>query len=329
MLIAGALAFGLAAALVWLLSRPGLASLVLDVPNERSLHDRPIPRTGGIGLFVAAALTWVSATSMGAAGAVLQPLAGIAGALAAVFLIDDVRGLTVGLRLGAQVLAATAFLVVAGLSLPLLLLPLFVVGITWSSNLYNFMDGANGLAGGMAIAGFGAYALAAQMAGQADLAIASLTIAGAAAGFLVWNFDPARIFLGDAGSIPLGFLASTLGITGWSQGAWPFWFPLVVFSPFVVDACVTLVKRALAGERLSQAHKSHYYQRLVRMGWSHRRLALSEYALMTAAAASALFAREARPIISGSVVVLWIGVFLVLAIAIDRHWQARRCNAAA
>jgi UDP-GlcNAc:undecaprenyl-phosphate/decaprenyl-phosphate GlcNAc-1-phosphate transferase len=320
MLLAFVLALGLAATFVGLLQSPRLAGLVLDVPNERSLHDRPIPRTGGIGLFLAATVSWLVLTWTGAAGASLQPLAALTCALACLFLIDDVRGLAVGVRLGAQLLAASIFVIAASAAYPLLLLPFLIVGIVWSANLYNFMDGSNGLAGGMAVTGFGTYAVAAHLAGNPDIAVASIVVTGAAAGFLVWNFDPARIFLGDAGSIPLGFLAATLGITGWHSGAWPFWLPLLVFSPFVADACVTLVKRALRGERLSQAHKTHYYQRLVQMGWSHRRLALVEYALMVTAGASALLVRDAHPVTVTGLLLTWVAVYTAIALIVDRRW---------
>jgi UDP-N-acetylmuramyl pentapeptide phosphotransferase/UDP-N-acetylglucosamine-1-phosphate transferase len=93
----------------------------------------------------------------------------------------------------------------------------------------------------------------------------------AAAVFLKANFHPARIFLGDVGSVPLGFLAGALGALGVYRDLVPVWFPFVVFAPFFVDATVTLLRRMLRGERFWQAHREHYYQRLVQMGWGHRR----------------------------------------------------------
>jgi UDP-N-acetylmuramyl pentapeptide phosphotransferase/UDP-N-acetylglucosamine-1-phosphate transferase len=95
-------------------------------------------------------------------------------------------------------------------------------------------------------------------------------VAAAAAGFLCFNFHPARIFMGDVGSVPLGFTAGALGLVGWRSGAWPLWFPLLVFAPFILDATVTLLRRALRGEKVWQAHRSHYYQRMVQMGLGHR-----------------------------------------------------------
>jgi UDP-GlcNAc:undecaprenyl-phosphate GlcNAc-1-phosphate transferase len=301
-------AFLAAGILVRLLSGPALARLALDVPNERSLHGVPTPRTGGLGLFLGAAIAWIVI-----GGGALAYLALLTAAVSAIFLIDDVRSLSVGVRFASQFAAAIGFVLVSGLQ-PLLLVPVLVVGIVWSMNLYNFMDGANG---------FGAYALAAMAAGAGDLAVVSAIVAGAALGFLAWNFDPARIFLGDAGSIPLGFLAAAVGLLGWQQSVWPFWFPLLVFSPFVLDATLTLVRRALRGEKVWQAHKMHYYQRLVGLGWSHRRMALAEYALMIAVAGSALLFRDAGWLTTAALIMLWAAVYTVIAVTIDRRWEEK------
>ena len=310
------MAFLAAGILVRLLSSAGLARLAMDVPNERSLHGVPTPRTGGIGLFLGAAIAWIVT-----GGGAFAYLAALTAAISAIFLIDDVRSLSVGVRFASQFVAAIVFAVASGLQ-PVWLVALLVIGIVWSMNLYNFMDGANGLAGGMAVFGFGAYALAALAGGASDLAVVSAIVAGAALGFLAWNFDPARIFLGDAGSIPLGFLAAAIGVLGWQSGVWPFWFPLLVFSPFVLDATVTLVRRALRGEKVWQAHKVHYYQRLVGLGWSHRRMALSEYALMIATAGSALLMRDAGWL-AAAVIAGWAVVYAIIARSIDRQWAEK------
>lgn len=311
------MAFLAAGILVRVLASPAFARLALDVPNDRSLHGVPTPRTGGLGLFLGAAIAWL-VTGAGA----LAYLAALTAAISAIFLIDDVRSLSVGVRFAVQFIAAIGFVIASGVQ-PIWLLPLLVLGVVWSMNLYNFMDGANGLAGGMAVIGFGAYALAALAGGAGDLAIVSAIMAGAALGFLAWNFDSARIFLGDAGSIPLGFLAAAIGLLGWQQGTWPFWFPLLVFSPFVLDATVTLVRRALQGEKVWQAHRTHYYQRLVGLGWSHRRMALGEYALMIAAAGSALMLRDANWLAGALLIAVWAAVYAVIAVGIDRRWSEK------
>jgi UDP-N-acetylmuramyl pentapeptide phosphotransferase/UDP-N-acetylglucosamine-1-phosphate transferase len=205
------------------------------------------------------------------------------------------------------------------------LLPLLLFTV-WMTNLYNFMDGSDGLAGGMALFGFGCYGMAAWLTGNEGFALLNFSIAGAALGFLAFNFHPAKVFMGDAGSIPLGFLAATLGIHGWQAGFWPLWFPLMVFSPFIVDATFTLFQRMMRGEKLSQAHRSHYYQRLVQMGWGHRNTALVEYALMALMGASALSAL-ALPA-SGQYAMLLLAAALYLAIAakIDRLWHKHQAG---
>ena len=130
----------------------------------------------------------------------------------------------------------------------------------------------------------GGYAIAATMAPVANhtLVLVCATLAGASLGFLFFNFPPSRIFMGDAGSIPLGFLSAAVGLHGFLTGQWSWWFGFLVFSPFWVDATVTLLKRLLRGERIWHAHREHYYQRLILSGWSHRRTIASYYFLMLA-----------------------------------------------
>jgi UDP-N-acetylmuramyl pentapeptide phosphotransferase/UDP-N-acetylglucosamine-1-phosphate transferase len=125
--------------------------------------------------------------------------------------------------------------------------------------------------------------------------------------------------MGDAGSIPLGFLAGALGVQGALAGAWPAWFPLLVFSPFIVDATVTLARRIVRREPFWRAHRSHYYQRLVLAGWSHRRMALAGYALMCAGAAAALAGTDAGFLLQCGIIGVWAAVWVSLLLAIERH----------
>jgi len=173
----------------------------------------------------------------------------------------------------------------------------------------------------MAMFGFGAYAAAAHMAGEPALAALSAAIALASFVFLLANFPPARIFMGDVGSVPLGFLAGALGVFGWRSGAWPLWFPMLVFAPFCCDATLTLVKRLLRRERVWQAHKDHYYQRLVRMGFGHRGTLWIEYASMAACAATALAVRDARAELQLAALAGMVLLLLSLAIWIDARWR--------
>lgn len=301
--------------LVWLLGRAG--RLPLDYPNERSLHDRPIPRIGGLGVVPGLIVGWVWVADRGAEVGLAVALAACLFLLSA---IDDRRGLPVGIRFGGHLLASLALAVGVAGGLGWVAALVIGLAIAWMTNLYNFMDGANGLAGGMTAFGFGAYGLAAATAGADALTALSLAAAGAAIGFLRFNFDPVRLFLGDAGSIPLGFLAGALGLIGVVDGVWPWWYPLLVFSPFIVDASATLLRRALRGERVWQAHRDHYYQRLIRMGWGHRRLALTEYALMGGAAASAFLLRDAAQAAQWTGIGAWLLAYVGLMSAIDRRW---------
>ena len=300
-------------AIAWL-RRSRWARLLADHPNERSLHATPTPRLGGIAVVLGA---------LPVAAMVAAPLAaawGLAACLALVSLADDFHSLPIAVRLPAHFTAAA--LVLAVLAPASLSFPLFaacVLAIAWMTNLYNFMDGADGLAGGMAVIGFGAYAIAAHAAGHEALALGSAAIASAALGFLVLNFPPARIFMGDAGSIPLGFLAGALGFHGIVAGAWPAWFPLLVFSPFVADASLTIARRLARRERVWIAHRQHAYQRLVLSGWSARRLALVAYAVMLAAAASALAVRAASEPAQYAILALWCGLYAIACFAIQRR----------
>jgi UDP-N-acetylmuramyl pentapeptide phosphotransferase/UDP-N-acetylglucosamine-1-phosphate transferase len=295
-----------------LMLRFGYAGPV-DRPNHRSLHQVAVPRSGGLGI--------VAGTLVGFFAAPPPLVLWVAlGGLVGISLLDDFRSLQARIRLLVQLTAAvlvTSTLIPSGWGVAGQVAS--VLFIVWMTNLYNFMDGANGLAGGMATLGFAAYALVALLAGQYDLAIWSGCIAAAAVGFLFFNFDPARIFMGDVGSVPLGFLAAAIGLQGWWSGAWPAWFPLLVFSVFIVDATVTLLRRGLRGEKVWVAHREHYYQRLIQSGWSHRRLALTAYLLMFATAGSACLLIAAPLVVQVFVLAVSGGAYILLMRSIDRR----------
>lgn len=296
-----------------LLSRFG--TLALDSPNARSLHERPVPRTGGIGVLVGAAVS----LAFGAAGLWL-PMA-LALVLAVVSFFDDIRGLPTAVRLAVHI-GAAAFLVWHVLT-PMLAIEMLVLilAVAWITNLYNFMDGSDGLAGGMATIGFGAYGLAAWWGGDGALAALCVSLSAAAFAFLLHNHHPARIFLGDVGSIPLGFLAAALGIVGWRNDLWPLWFPVLVFGPFIADATITLVRRVLRRERVWQAHRDHYYQRMVRMGLGHRGTAWTGYAVMLLCAGAALLGRAQAPAMQATVFLATSALLGAMAIWVDVRWM--------
>jgi UDP-N-acetylmuramyl pentapeptide phosphotransferase/UDP-N-acetylglucosamine-1-phosphate transferase len=286
----------------------------LDRPNERSLHERPIPRTGGVAVLLGAAV----ALGFGAWQIWLPML--IALCLAVVSFVDDLRGMPTAVRLLFHLLGAAVVAWIILTPMHALELALIVIGIAWLTNLYNFMDGSDGLAGGMSVIGFGAFAVAAHLAGHVALATLCIALAAASAAFLIHNFHPARIFLGDVGSIPLGFLAGALGILGWRDDVWPLWFPVLVFGPFIGDATVTLVKRLIRGERVWRAHREHYYQRMVRMGFGHRTTAWVAYAVMIACAAAALLGRAQAPALQAAAFFTGSAVLAVLAVWVEINW---------
>lgn len=275
LLVGGLVAAGLSGLLAW---RGGL----LDQPNARSLHQQPVPRGGGLavlaGLYVGIYLLG-QALDLSA----LWWLGGLTG-IAAVSLLDDAYGLSPWTRLLAQLAAAVALLIAIGApSWGLFYLLLALLGSIWAMNLYNFMDGSDGLAGGMGGIGFGALALLSWEAGATDYAVLAALISASCLGFLFWNWHPARLFLGDVGAVPLGYLLASLALAG----PLPLWVTLLIFSPFVVDATATLLQRLRRGEAIWRPHRQHYYQRLLQAGLGHRDTALLAYGLMLLAALSA------------------------------------------
>ena len=305
------ISFGITLIILSFLTKGRLLRFALDEPNERSLHQTPVPRTGGVAIMSGILTGWSFL------GAPDWPIWLALTILIAVSFLDDLYNLPVLARFGTHFIASGIFAYVVLLpSIGLIGASILVLSIVWMINLYNFMDGSDGLAGGMAFFGFGFYSIASWLANDKSFAMLNMTIAMSAGAFLIFNFHPAKIFMGDAGSIPLGFLAASLGFLGWKNGNWPFWFPLAIFSPFIVDATATLLKRLSKGEKVWQAHKEHYYQRLIRMGLGHRNLALSEYALMVAIGLASIAAmRHPAPLFA----VLGIAFALVMR-HIDRHW---------
>jgi UDP-N-acetylmuramyl pentapeptide phosphotransferase/UDP-N-acetylglucosamine-1-phosphate transferase len=296
-----------------------VANKVQDLPNERSLHSIPVVRIGGVGLMAGVLSGWAFILPSLAWWVVLPLLI-----LFLVSMLDDLRGLSVRYRLFVHIVGA--WLLVLGCGLAEQSIPLGIMAMLltiWSINLYNFMDGSDGLAGGMALIGFGIYGIAAMLANDISFAMANFSISAAALSFLYFNFYPARIFMGDAGSIPLGFLVAAFGIWGWQGGMWPAWFPFLVFSPFVLDATVTLFRRGFRREKIWQAHREHYYQRMVQMGMGHRNTAIIEYIVMGCAGISALLALV-YPETTTVVLAVWGVVFGVSMLMLDYFWKIRK-----
>ena len=251
-----------------------------DHPNERSLHVQPTPRVGGLGVMLAA-LPFAAFHADRGVAIVLA----CAAALCVLSARDDVRSLPVEVRLPAHLAAAAiAVLALEAPSSWSWWQPLIaVLAIGWMANLFNFMDGTDGLAAGMAIVGFGALAVAAESAHSTPLAWAS------------------------------------------AAGAWEWWFPVLVFSPFIVDASVTLLRRMARREKFWRAHRDHYYQRAALAGVSRRNLAACGYALMIAVAASALVARGQDAPVRWAIIFGWLVAYaLLIALCTRRFPQPGR-----
>lgn len=331
------LAFLIAVALTWCLARYRGRWAILDHPNPRSSHRQPKPRSGGLAILagLVAAAGWSAGHWIGA-GVSAWAVAGVA-LIAAVSLVDDIHGLPAFARLPVHFAAAGAIVAGAGLALRHLTFPYWdvvlpgwigiggsILYLVWMLNLYNFMDGIDGLAGGMAVLGFGTYAVLGYGAGAELFATLSLSVAVASAGFLIFNFPPARIFMGDVGAGSLGLLAGVFTLWGARDGIFPAWVGVLVFSPFIVDATWTLVRRLLAREAPWRAHRSHAYQRLLRSGWSHQRTVSWEYILMTLCAISAIVVAGSKNIIVGSAIFFgWIACYIGLGFAVNRYARHR------
>ncbi len=234
-------------------------------------------------------------------------------AVTIVSLVDDWRGVRAAIRLAVHAIAAAiaAVAVLVPESAPATAATWLVAAgaaglIVWSANLYNFMDGSDGLAAAMAVFGFGAYGFAAI---HAEVPAAALfALAAAALPLLAVNAPPARVFMGDVGAVPLGFLAGFFGVSGCAAGTWPAWFPLLVFLPFVADATLTLLRRLARGEPMLEAHRGHYYQRLNRLGAGHRGTLVIYGALMAGTTGAALATLRLAPASGWGVLGAWIVV---------------------
>lgn len=282
-------AFGclaVAAAITWAMAH---FAVLVDVPNARSSHRRPTPRGGGVGILAAFAAGLIALHL--AYDILEQP--GLPGFTAAALLmglaglIDDVRTMRSATKLAAQ-LCASAIAMAAGFVIRSLYVPglgpielgalgypltlLWLIGLT---NAFNFMDGLDGLAGGSAVIAGVFLSLVAALLGAPLVAVIAALIAASSAGFLLFNFPPARIFMGDVGSQFLGFAFAALGVMLAQHdptGTLILVVPVLLFA-FLFDTIFTALRRWRKGENLAAAHRTHLYQLLNQCGLSHRRVA--------------------------------------------------------
>ncbi len=320
----------LAALLSWLVCRRLVRAggRLMDLPNERSLHEAPVPKGGGIGILAGVVVALVLLPSLPPP---LHWTVWLALGVGAFSFLDDLYHLSPLVRFLVQ--GALAWVAVAlgvwpaemplpGMhwSWPVALGMAFAwLTLVWMTNLYNFMDGMDGFAGGMAVIGFGALGMMGWMAGAGAYALLCVSVVAANLGFLWFNFPPARLFMGDVGSAALGFLAAGLMLWADRSGYFSLWSGLLAFSPFIVDATVTLLRRLLRGERVWQAHRTHCYQRLARSGWGHRKTVLWEYGLMLLCALSAVWGVTLPVSLQWLLLLVWGMVYAVLMLWVERR----------
>ncbi|MEO6361698.1 MAG: glycosyltransferase family 4 protein [Caldimonas sp.] len=280
----------LGAAASWALTssvrRHAVQSGLLDRPNERSSHSVPTPRGGGIAIVVS--YLGLVGAALGAGGIdprLAAALLGAGGVVAVLGFVDDLYSLSARWRFLGHAAAAAWVLYWLG---PLPSVPVFgavidlgiaaallsALYLVWSVNLFNFMDGIDGIASleAIAVSLGGAFVWwLTQPQGDWRMAVA---FAACVAGFLVWNFPPARIFMGDAGSGFLGCVVATLALWSSHTASHLFWSWFILGGCFMVDATVTLVRRVARGQRFNEAHRSHGYQYAARRHGSHKKVSI-------------------------------------------------------
>lgn len=316
-----------------LMRRYALANSVLDVPNDRSSHEIPTPRGGGVGivlpvmvaLLAAPALLLGSGAGLVAAAAVLI--------VAAIGWLDDHRSLGVKSRLVGHVAAGAlvAFFAIGvpeypfGVAAPLALAGLWWVFWTVSLiNVVNFIDGIDGIIGLQALL-FGLYAIAATGIKVSSAAIVGAALAGASIGFLLLNWSPARIFMGDVGSGSLGVVFVLLGVLTIIEVEWTVVHAFLPLMPIFADEVMTMARRISRGESLSEPHRTHVYQRLVQAGLGHGSVAALYGVLALACGAWGLMVRKNELVFWFGAVVTLLVVFVLLAGL--RGWAERRAAA--
>ncbi|MBY4676410.1 glycosyl transferase [Marinobacterium arenosum] len=291
MLIAFLLSLASAWALTGLVRHYAVKRSLMDIPNGRSSHSVPTPRGGGLAIILVLLPLLAWQWQLGWLGdSTLLALLAPTLLLALVGWLDDLWSLPAKARFAVQGIAALAGLLALqalptlplfGWQLPLdgWLLPLLLLVLLWLTNLYNFMDGIDGIAALEAISVLAGAALLLAGLGEAARSALLLLLCAPLVGFLVWNFPPARIFMGDVCSAPLGLLLGLLGVWLAAQTGLNLWAWLILLGVFVVDASWTLLVRMLSGQRWSQPHRSHSYQILARRCGGHRPVSLAVAAI--------------------------------------------------
>ena len=333
-LISGVVSYLLTA----LVRQYALRNDVLDHPNERSSHTAPTPRGGGMAVLAALFLSLVVGTAADAITARDAWTLGLGTLVVGlVGWLDDHGGLRPSTRFAAHVAAGIWTLSMFGglpslvvgdssVSLGIAGFVLGVVGVVWSINLFNFMDGIDGLAGSQALLIFGAASVLLFVRGDRSLGTIALTLATASLGFLAWNWPPARIFMGDAGSGALGYLIAGITIGSENRHAVPGIVFGILSGVFIADATVTLLRRLARGNRPHEAHRDHAYQRLSRAWGSHRAVTVGAGALTLALCGLAALATHTPQLLIPCLLAA-CGALAAVLLAVERRAAFHRVGA--
>jgi Fuc2NAc and GlcNAc transferase len=271
--VTAVLSFVLTGLATWYARRRGL----LDHPGERQSHTVATPRGGGAGMIGAFLIASLFFSGAGAPDPWLVCIVPGVVVLAITGWWDDHASLSIGIRFFVQLAASFSLLWCAVNSgwvqgvIPVSISGLFII---WMTNLYNFMDGSNGMAGLQGVFAATVLAVLFQLSGDIQFSLLSFLLAASCAGFLPWNLGHAKVFMGDVGSLALGFLFAAFLFYGIGTGAFDFPVALLVMSLFLTDATLTLFWRVIRGERWYTAHRLHLYQRLIADGRTHGRVAM-------------------------------------------------------
>jgi Fuc2NAc and GlcNAc transferase len=271
--VAASLSFLLTGIATWYARRRGM----LDHPGDRQSHTKVTPRGGGAGLVAALLITSLLFSGDSTPGFWLQSVLPGVAVLALTGWWDDHASLSVWVRIVIQLSVAINLLWYA-LNAGWIdgVVAMFMIGlfVIWMTNLYNFMDGSNGMAGLQGVFAATVLAVLFHLSGDVQFSGFSLLLAACCAGFLPWNLGDAKVFMGDVGSLALGFLFAALLLYGMGTGAISQAVALMVMLLFLTDATLTLLMRVIKGERWYNAHRQHFYQRLIAAGWTHGRVAI-------------------------------------------------------
>lgn len=336
LLIYAAASFVATAVLVGFVRCYAVRNDIIDVPNERSSHTQPTPRGGGLAIAIVLFGAYISVLALGRFN-IGEMVGFLGGGILVAFIgwLDDRRDIAAPVRVAVQAVAvAWALFWVKGypvMSLGFTQIPLGGFGtvlaalaMLWLINLYNFLDGIDGIAAaqGCCAATIGAVLLTG--AGAVLWALTASVLAGACAGFLMWNWAPARIFLGDVGSYTIGYTFGMLAIMGENSGDLPALVWVVLLSVFIFDATTTLIKRVLTGQPWYSPHRTHGYQRLVQCGWYHRDVALAVVAINIVVIAPMVWLTVQRPLSLLPVVAITAGIMMFLWAIIQRYYERQR-----